>query len=338
MRVHVRAQVRAQLRVHARRCFLVAIALAPVLIAHAQSPSGTYPDRPIRIIVPYAAGGATDAVARLVGQKMSDALGQPVLIENRTGADGSIGAEVVARSAPDGYTLLLGDAGNLTMGPAVRRSIPYDAERDFAPIIQLISAHNVLAIHPSVPANNFREFVSYAKAHPRKLSYASSGTGGSAHLSGELLKRAAGIDMVHVPYKGASAAITDVLRGDVPVMFGLSVILPQVKEGKLKALAVTGSTRIAVLPDVPTIAEMGYRGFEATTWYGLLAPAGTPRPIVKRLHQVAHQALQSADVKQRLEASGNQLVGNSPEEFGAYIKSEKVKWAELVSAAGIKAE
>lgn len=321
-----------------RRCLLFAVALGLVLPAQAQLPSSTYPERPVRIIVPYAAGGAADSVARLVGQKMSEALGQAVVIENRAGADGNIGAEFVARSAPDGYTLLMGDVGNLTMGPAIRRSVPYDAVRDFAPITQLVAAPNILAVHPSVPATNFQEFVAYAKAHPRKLSYASSGTGGSAHLAGELLKRAAGIDMVHVPYKGASAAITDVLRGEVPVMFGLSVVLPQVRDGKLRALATTGTNRLAVLPDVPTVAELGYRGFEATAWYGLLAPAGTPSPIVTRLHQVAVQALQSAEVRQKLEAAGNELIGNSPEEFAAYIKSEKAKWSDLVTAAGIKAE
>lgn len=321
-----------------RRCLPFAVALGLVLPAQAQSPSSTYPERPVRIIVPYAPGGAADSVARLVGQKMSEALGQAVVIENRAGADGNIGAELVARSAPDGYTLLMGDVGNLTMGPAIRRSVPYDAVRDFAPITQLIAAPNILAVHPSVPATNFHEFVAYAKAHPRKLSYASSGTGGSAHLAGELLKRAAAIDMVHVPYKGASAAITDVLRGEVPVMFGLSVVLPQVRDGKLRALATTGTSRLAVLPDVPTVAELGYRGFEATAWYGLLAPAGTPSPIVTRLHQVAVQALQSAEVRQKLEAAGNELIGNSPEEFAAYIKSEKAKWSDLVTAAGIKAE
>jgi tripartite-type tricarboxylate transporter receptor subunit TctC len=325
-------------RIHMRRRLLLAASLGCVVAVHAQSPSGGYPAKPIRIIVPYAAGGATDLVARLVGQKMSEALGQTVVVENRAGADGTIGADMAARAAPDGYTLLMGDVGTLTMGPAVRPSLPYDAERDFTPIIQLISAANILAIHPSVPASNFREFIAYAKAHPGKLSYASSGTGGSTHLAGELLKKAAGIDMLHVPYKGGSAAMTDLLRGEVQLTFGLTLTLPNVREGKLTALAVTSPTRLAVLPAVPTIAESGYPGFEATTWYGLLAPAGTPKSIVTRLHQVASQALQSADVRQKLEAGGHQLIGNSPDEFAAYIKSEKVKWTDIVSAAGIKAE
>ncbi len=321
-----------------RRTLVLAALVGFLVPLWAQAPSSSYPERPVRIVVPYAAGGTADAVARLVGQKMSESLGQTVVIENRAGADGNLGAELVARAAPDGYTLLLGDVGNLTMGPAVRRSVPYDAVRDFAPIVQLIAAANVLAVHPSVPASNFRELVSYAKANPGKLSYASSGVGGSAHLAGELLKKAAGIDLLHVPYKGASPAITDVLRGDVQLMFGLSVVLPNVREGKLRALATTGATRLAVLPEVPTIAELGYPGFEATAWYGLLAPAGTPRPIVRRLHQVAVLALESPDVKQRLEAAGNQPIGNTPDEFAAYIRSEKAKWTEVVAAAGIKAE
>jgi tripartite-type tricarboxylate transporter receptor subunit TctC len=321
-----------------RRSFLLAAALVFLVPAQAQSPSGGYPERPIRIVAPAPPGGAMDTLARLLGQKMSEALGQAVVVENRPGADGNIGAEFVARAPADGYTLLLGDVTILTMGPAVRRSVPYDAERDFAPIVQLVSSANILAIHPAVPASNFREFVNYAKAHPGKLSYASTGRGGSVHLAAELLKRATGVDMLHVPYKGASAAIVDVLRGDVPVTFGLSQVLPQVRDGKLKALATTGASRMAVLPEVPTIAEQGYPGFEVTSWYGLLAPAGTPRAIVTRLHQVSVQALQAADVRQKLEAAGNQLIANSPDEFAAYIKAEKAKWTEVASAAGIKAD
>jgi tripartite-type tricarboxylate transporter receptor subunit TctC len=321
-----------------RRFLPLAASLGFLLPVHAQSPPSAYPDRTIRIVSPYQAGGGADNLARMLGQKMSEALGQAIVVENRPGADGNIGTEFVARSAPDGYTLLMGDVTNLTLGPVVRRSVPYDVERDFVPIIQVVSAANILAIHPSIPAATFREFVDYAKAHPGKLSFATTGTGGSSHLAGELLKRATGIDMLHVPYKGAVAAMTDVLRGEVPVTFGLSQVLPQVREGKLRALATTGSRRTAVLPELPTIAELGYPGFEATAWYGLLAPAGTPRPIVMRLHQVAVQALQAADVKQKLEAAGYQIIGNSPEEFAAYMKSEKIKWTEVVSAAGIKAE
>jgi tripartite-type tricarboxylate transporter receptor subunit TctC len=281
----------------------VSVALAACLSLGSFA-EAAYPDRPVRIVVPYAAGGAADTVARVVGQRMSQELGQPVVIENRAGADGNIGAELVARSPADGYTVLMGDVGNLTMGPAVRRSVPYDAVRDFAPISQIVSAPNILAVHPSVPAATFKEFIAYAKANPNQLTYASSGTGGSAHLAGELLKSATGIEMVHVPYKGASAAITDVLRGDVKSMFGLSVVLPHVKEGKLRPLATTGLRRTKFLGDVPTIAESGFPGFEATAWYGLLAPAGTPEPAIAKLHEAASAALKSPEVRDKLEGAG----------------------------------
>ncbi|HZR03504.1 MAG TPA: tripartite tricarboxylate transporter substrate binding protein [Burkholderiales bacterium] len=317
------------------RFLLLVLLFAGQVAAQAVS---NYPERPIRLVVPYAAGGAADAVARVIGQRMSQELGQPVVIDNRAGADGNIGAEAVARSAPDGYTILMGDVGNMTMGPAVRKSTPYDAIRDFAPISQLVSAPNILAVHPSVPVTNFRELIAYAKANPAKLSFASSGTGGSAHLAGELLKRATGIDIVHIPYKGAAPAIADVLRGDVQLMFGLSVVLPHVRDGKLRAVATTGSRRMASLPDVPTVAELGFPGFEATAWYGLLAPAGTPKAIIARLHDVAVHALQAPEVRQKLEAAGNEIVGSTPEQFASYIGSEKAKWSETVAAAGIKVD
>lgn len=298
----------------------------------------SYPERPIRMVIPYAAGGAADALGRIVGQKMSQELGQPIVAENRTGADGNIGAETVARAAPDGYTILVGDVGNLAMGPVVRKSTPYDPVRDFVPITQLASAPNILVVHPTVPVKTFAEFIAYAKANPNKMSYASSGTGGSAHLAGELLKSATGIDMVHVPYKGASAAVVDVLRGDVQVMFGWSVVLPHVRDGKLRALATTGPARAKSLADVPTIAEMGLPGFEAVGWYGLLAPAGTPRAAIVRLHEAATRALRAPEVREKLEAAGYQIIGSAPEEFAAYIKAETSKWGGVVAKAGIKVE
>jgi tripartite-type tricarboxylate transporter receptor subunit TctC len=297
-----------------------------------------YPNRAIKLVSPYPAGGAADTVARVVGQVMSESLGQPIVVENRAGADGNIGAKFVASSPNDGYTILIGDVGNLTMGPAVRKSVPYDAIRDFVPIAQLVSAPNILVVNPAVPAKTFAEFIAYAKANPGKINYASSGTGGSAHLAGELLKKAVGIDIVHVPYKGAGPAVTDVLRGDVQAMFGLSVVLPHVKDGKLRPLATTGLRRTKFLPDIPTIAESGFPGFEATAWYGLLAPAGTPQPIINKLHEAAIGALKNPAVRERLEGGGYEIVGSSPEEFSAYIKSEQKKWSDIVQAAGIKVE
>lgn len=319
------------------RSVLFATLMAAVF-PNVEAQPASYPNRPIKIISPYPAGGAADTVARVVGQAMSEELGQPIIVENRAGADGNIGAKAVAISEPDGYTLLLGDVGNLTMGPAVRRSTPYDSERDFAPISQLVSAPNILVVHPSLPVTTFQEFVSYAKANPNKINYASSGTGGSAHLAGELLKRAVGIDIVHVAYKGAGPAVTDVIRGDVQSMFGLSVVLPHVREGRLRPLATTGLRRPAVLPQIPTIAELGFPGFEATAWYGLLAPAGTPPAIVARLAEVSARAVKSAAIKAKLEAAGYEVIGSTPSEFTAYIKSEKAKWSDIVNTAGIKLE
>ena len=313
-------------------------AILGILAAPAMGQPESYPNRPVRFIIPYAAGGATDSIGRLVGQKMAQELGESIVVENRAGADGNIGASAVAKAAPDGYTILLGDVGNMTMGPAVRRNLPFDPVRDFAPISQLVSAPNIVVVNPSVPVTTFAEFIAYAKANPGKLSYASSGTGGSAHLAGELLKSATGINMVHVPYKGASAAIPDVLRGEVQVMIGLSPVLPLVRDQRLRPLATTGPKRTTFLPEIPAIAEMGFPGFEATAWYGLFAPAGTPKAVISRLHDAAIKALRSPDVKAKLEAAGNDLIGSSPDEFAAYIRSELKKWADVVAAAGIKVE
>lgn len=306
------------------------------LFAQAQAPS--YPDRLVRFIVPFTAGGAADMVARTVGQKISLEVNQQIIVENRVGGDGNIGAEFVARSAPDGYTILLGFVGNIVVAPLLSRSVPFDPVRDFAPISVLVAAPNILVVHPSFPATTFGEFIAYVKANPGKVNFASSVPGGPAHLAGEFLKRAAGINMVHVPYKGASQAIVDVMGGEVQAMIGLSVVLPQVKAGKLRALATTGLRRLPLLPQVPTVAELGFPGFEATAWYGLLAPAGTPAPIVSRLHDLSVRALKSPDVTARMEAAGNDIIGGTPEAFAAYIKTETRKWGEIVAAAGVKVE
>ncbi len=317
-------------------CEVLLIALAAFWVAPSLAQS--YPSKPVRLIVPYAAGGAADTIGGIVSQKMSQELGQSIVVENRAGADGNIGAEAVARAAPDGYTILIGDVGNMTMGPAVRRSTPFDPVRDFTAITLLVAAPNIFAVHPSVPANTFRDFIAYAKANPGKLSYASSGTGGSAHLSGELLKKATGIDIVHIAYKGASAAIVDVLRGEVQAMFGLSVVLPHVKEGKLRALATTALRRTSFLPQVPAIAEMGYPDFEATAWYGFLAPAGTPIDIVRKLNGEFASVLNTVSMKDVLAKQGLVATTSTPEEFATLIRNDLAHWAKVIKETGISVD
>ena len=318
-----------------------ALALACLLLvatagAAQTGASRSYPERPIRVIVPFTAGGGADLIARTVGQKLSEQLGQQLVADNRVGADGNIATELGAHAAPDGYTLLLGYVGNLAIGPALKRKLPFDPVRDFAPITQLAAAPNILVVHPSVPAKNFPEFIAYVKANPKKVNFSSATVGSPGHLTGEFLNRAAGIEMTHIPYKGAAQAIVDVIGGQIPAMFGVSTVMPQVQAGKLRALATTGTRRFSLLPQVPTIAESGFPGFEATAWYGLLAPARTPQSVVTRLHGEAVRALKVPEVKERLEAAGFEVVGSTPDAFAAYIKSEISKWREVAAAAGTK--
>ena len=299
----------------------------------------SYPTKPIRFVVPFAPGGSTDTLARTIGQKLSASLGQQVVVDNRSGANGNIGMEIVARAAPDGYTIVLGYIANLAIGPGLYAKLPFDPVRDYAPITQLASSPNILAVHPSLPVTSFKELIAYAKAHPGKLNYASASVASIGHLTGELLNHAAGIDLVHVPYKGSGQAVIDLLAGQVPMMFsGMSSVMPHIKAGKLRPLAVTGAQRSPATPAVPTIAESGFPGFEATAWYGVLAPARTPKPIVNRLHDEIVRALALPDVKERLNNVGFDLVGGTPEAFGAYIKTEIKKWTKVVRAAKIRAE
>ncbi len=318
-----------------------ALALACLLLAAAsgaaqKGAARSYPERPIRVVVPFTAGGGADQIARNVGQKMSEQMGQQLVTDNRVGADGNIATEIGAHAAPDGYTLLLGYVGNLAIGPALKRKLPFDSVRDFAPITQLAAAPNILVVHPSVPAKNFPEFIAYVKANPKKVNFSSATVGSPGHLTGEFLNRAAGIEMTHIPYKGAAQAIVDVIGGQIPAMFGVSTVMPQVQAGKLRALATTGTRRFTLLPQVPTIAESGFPGFEATAWYGLLAPARTPQTVITRLHGEAVRALKVPEVKERLEAAGFEIVGSTPDAFAAYIKSEISKWREVAAAAGTK--
>jgi len=299
----------------------------------------SYPTKPIRFVVPFAPGGSTDTLARTIGQKLSASLGQQVVVDNRSGANGNIGMEIVARAAPDGHTIVLGYIANLAIGPGLYAKLPFDPVRDYAPITQLASSPNILAVHPSLPVTSFKELIAYAKVHPGKLNYASASVASIGHLTGELLNHAAGIDLVHVPYKGSGQAVIDLLAGQVPMMFsGMSSVMPHIKAGKLRPLAVTGAQRSPATPAVPTIAESGFPGFEATAWYGVLAPARTPKPIVNRLHDEIVRALALPDVKERLNNVGFDLVGGTPEAFGAYIKTEIKKWTKVVRAAKIRAE
>jgi tripartite-type tricarboxylate transporter receptor subunit TctC len=297
----------------------------------------TYPTRPVRFVVPFAPGGSTDTLARTIGLKLADALGQQVVVDNRSGGNGNIGMEIVAKSPPDGHTLVLGYIANLAIAPSLYAKMPYDPVKDFAPITQPASSPNVLTVHPSVQAKNLKELIALAKANPGKISFASTGVASVGHLTGELINNLAGIRMTHVPYKGSGQAVTDVLGGHVQAMFsGFSSTIAHIKSGKLRALAVTGAQRSPALADVPTIAEQGFPGVEATAWYGVLAPAGTPKPVIARLHGELVKILKQPDVVQRLDALGFEIVGSTPEQFAAYIRSEIKKWAKVVKASGAK--
>lgn len=322
------------MKIHA---FFIAFMAVLASCEAADTTSRSYPERPIRLIVPFTAGGGADLIARTVMHKISEDLGQPLVVDNRVGADGNIGAAMVAHAAADGYTILLGYVGNLAIGPALGRKLPFDPARDFAAITTLAAAPNVFVVHPSVPANDLREFIAYVKANPRKVSYASAVVGSPGHLAGELLNHTAGIEMVHIPYKGAAQAIVDVMGGQVQAMFGVNTVIPHVRSGKLRALASMGARRSALLPKVPTIAESGFPGIEATAWYGLLAPAGTPRGIISRLHTAVARTLKMPEVTDKLEATGFDVLESTPEAFAAYIKADTKKWREIVVASGIKA-
>jgi tripartite-type tricarboxylate transporter receptor subunit TctC len=298
-----------------------------------------YPVRPVRFVVPFSPGGSTDTLARTLGVKLADGLGQQVVVDNRPGANGNIGMEIVAKSPPDGHTIVLGYIANLAIAPSLYAKLPFDPVKDYAPITQIASSPNVLTAHPSVPAKTLKELIALAKAKPGQVSFASTGVASVGHLTGELLNNLAGVRITHVPYKGSGQAITDLLGGHVQVMYsGFSSTMPHIKSGKLRALAVTGAKRSDALPEVPTIAEQGYPGVEATAWYGVLAPARTPRPVVTRLHGEIVKALRMPDVKERLGTLGFELVGGTPEAFGAYIRSEIKKWEKVVKASGAKPE
>ena len=312
----------------------IAILMATAIPAQAQ----TYPTRAIRLIAHSAPGGTSDILGRLVAQKLTEALGQQVVVENRAGASGIIGVEVAAKSAPDGYTLLITQT-SIAINPSMFAKLPYNALRDFAPITQLVVAPNVLVVHPSVPAKSIKEFIALAKRSPGSLINGSPGQGTSPHLSAELFKIMSGAKFEHAQYKGAGMAIVSLLSGEISIMFTTPpTAMPYIKAGRLRPLGVTTTKRAGALPDVPTIAEAGVPGYESVQWFGMLVPASTPRPVVDRLHNEITRAVRAPDMKERLNSLGLDVVASTPEEFGAYMRSETEKWAKVIKTMGIKPE
>ena len=319
-----------------RRAFVfataaVAVSLAP-LVTQAQP---AFPTKPITIIVPFSAGGTTDILARVVGLYMGTDLGQPVVVDNRAGAGGNIGGQAAARATADGYTLFMGTVGTHAINQSLYKKMPFDPIKDFAPLSRVAMVPNLLVANPSQPYKNVKEMIAYAKAHPNKINFGSSGNGSSIHLSGELFKQMAGVDMQHVPYRGSAPAVSDLLGGQISVMFdNMPSAIPHVKGGKLRALAVTTAKRSPALPDVPTIAEAGVPGYEATSWFGLLAPASTPAPIVAKLNASILKALADPEVKKKLAEQGAEPFGEKPEQFAAFIQAETAKWGKVVKESG----
>jgi tripartite-type tricarboxylate transporter receptor subunit TctC len=322
------------------RSALVALAVAAIALVPALASAQAYPTGPIRLVVPYTAGGSSDFVARMLAQKMSAGLGQTVAVDNRPGVAGIPGTEIVARSAPDGYTIALVGLTTHAANPSLYKKLPYDAQKDFTPIGNAIVSPLVLSVPPSLPVNNVQELIAYAKANPGKLNFGSAGIGNTLHLAGELFKSRAGIDIVHVPYKGAAAAVADLLAGRIHLMIDVvQTPLAHIQAGKLRALGTTGTQRIALLPDVPTIAEQGLPGFQFTTWIGLAAPAGTPPAIVARLHAEMAKALAMPDVKEAFAKQSMDVAPSpSPEAYAQHMRSEQERLANLIRTAGIQPE
>lgn len=329
-------RARAGLIFHAWRGALACVALlGAVGLVQAQP----YPAKPIRMVVGFPAGGPADIVARILAPKLAESLGQPVIVDNRGGAGGAIATEQVARSAADGYTVLLGTIGGLAVAQSLVPNLGYDTLRDLAPVTQVVSLTSIVVIAASSPARTMQELIEAARAAPRKLTYASSGNGTAPNLSGELFKSLAGVDLLHVPYKGSAAALTALLRGEVDINFENSlIVLPHIKSGKLRALAVTSAKRSPLLPELPTISEAGVPGYAASGWYGLMAPVATPNEIVARLHAETIKVLRLPEVAERLASQGAEPVGSTPAEFTAFIRAEIDKWGKLVRSTGMKAD
>jgi tripartite-type tricarboxylate transporter receptor subunit TctC len=321
--------------IHLAACLATTLMMVAAPAAVAQP----YPNKPIKLVAPSTPGDAPDVIARLVADKLSVVLGQQVVVENKPGAGGVVGSDAVAKAPPDGYTLIMGNAGSHGINAAVYAKLPYDIQRDFVPVSQVAVAPNVMVINPSVPASTVAEFIAYAKSQPGKLSYASGGNGSSAHMSMELFKAMAGVDIEHIPYKGSSPALTDLVGGQVAVFIGnMPPTVPLVQAGKLRALAVTTKTRSALMPELPTIAEAALPGYETVAWFGVLAPAGTPPEIVNRLSFEIGKIARSPEMREKLLAMGAEPVGGTPEEFRAVIDRDIAKWKPLAQKVGIKVD
>ena len=328
-----------------RRMLLGSLAAATILAAAVTAPSAraddaAFPSRPIKIIVGYAPGGTTDIVARVIAPRMTELLGQPVIVENRPGAGGNLGAELVARAAPDGYTLQMGTAGNMTVNPSIYANLKFDPVRDFEPISLVAAVSNMMVVNPSVPAKTVEEFIAWAKQRPNQVFFASSGIGNTPHMTGELFNLTTGLSLVHVPYKGSGPALTELIGGQsAHVMFdNMPSAIGHVRSGALRGLATTGAKRSPAAPDLPTLQEAGLKDFDVRGWFGLFAPAGTPAPIISKLHAAVIATLEDPAIRKSLDSQGAEVVGNTPAEFGRLVQAEGKRWAEVVKAAKIEAK
>jgi len=314
-------------------------ALALAVAAPAAAQPAPYPNKPIRLIVPFAPGGVTDTGARVVAEKLGQRLGQQVVVDNKPGASGNIGTQMAASAPPDGYTLVVGFDGTMVINPHVFAKVPFDTVKDFAPVSKIGDAVLVIVTHPSVPVKNLQELVAYSKTQPGGLSYGSAGTGSTPHLAGEMLKQRTGAQFTHIPYKGGGQAMSDVVGGTLPMLYtAVAGAYPFIQQGQVRAIAVSSASRLPSLPSVPTVAESGVAGFESSSWIGILAPAKTPRPIVEQIQRALHDVVHSPDVKERLASLGITAVGNTPEEFSAQIQADLAKYADIVKAANIRAD
>jgi tripartite-type tricarboxylate transporter receptor subunit TctC len=317
----------------------VAAVLAAFALADAASAQGAYPAKPIRMIVPFPPGGGTDILSRLVASKLTESVGWQIVVDNRGGAGGNIGLDAAAKAAPDGYTMVMGQTSNLTINPSLYSKLPYDSLRDFTPVSVVASSPIAFMVFAKAPYRTFKDLIAAGKAKPGEVTFATTGNGTVGHLTGELIQRIAGVRYVHVPYKGSAQAFPDLLGGRIGFFLAsLETAIPQMKAGAIRTLAVTSAQRVPALPDIPTVAESGYPGFETTTWYGILVPKGTPQPIVARLSTEIVKVLESADVRERMAANGGATIKPGPTAFDAQLKSELTKWSRVIREAGVKIE